>query len=545
MSQMLRSSGVIGLATFASRLLGLVREQAYAHFMGDGPVASAFKLAFQVPNLFRRLLGEGALTAAFIPIFKDKEKTAGEAEMWRSANAVISGLVVATLALVGVVVLGLTLLLTLSAVRTTPAGTPVYPPFPIPILHEDTRLMLRLLRWMFPYVLLVCLAALGMGMLNARGHFFIPAMGATMLNVVMIATVLLVAPRFGATLETQIFALAVGVLVAGGAQFLFQVPTLWKEGFRYRWISPWRDETVREVVRKMAPAALGVAAFQINVLLIQGLAFWVDRWVVASFDYAVRLLEFPQGIVGASLATYLLPTLAGLAAEKRYGEFCANLREGLSHLLFINLLAAALLLVLAEPIVRLLFERGEFQAGATRRAALALACLAPSLVAYSTVNVLARAFYALGDTQTPMKVSVVCLGVNLAFAAILLGPLRQGGLGLANTLSSALNAWLLLHALRRKLSRLQLGQLRKQVLPLLGLTALAASTAFMCLRVWEGRLGHADLASRLGAVFVPMLAASVVYWGLALVCRVPQAQAIGTALYHRFRAGAEPPERTG
>ena len=162
MSQMLKSSGAMGAATLASRLLGLVREQVYARFMGDTAEASAFKLAFQVPNLFRRLLGEGALTAAFIPIFKAKEKTEGEAAMWRAANAVLSGLVIVVAGIVALAALAVTVVLEVTKVHYTQAGVPVFPSSPIPFLQSDTRLMLELLRLMFPYLLLVCLAALCM-----------------------------------------------------------------------------------------------------------------------------------------------------------------------------------------------------------------------------------------------------------------------------------------------------------------------------------------------------------------------------------------------
>ncbi len=394
---MLKSSSAMAAATLTSRLLGMVREMVYARFMGDGWVAGAFQFAFTIPNLFRRLLGEGALTAAFIPIFKEKEKTHGEIEMWRAANAVISGLVVAASVVVALVMLGLSLVLAAHQ------------------FDVQTELMLRLLRVMFPYMLLVCVAAAFMGMLNARGHFFIPAMGATMLNIVMIASVVWLAPRLGLEypngerLPHQIFALAIGVLAAGVAQAAFQMPTLWRDGFRYRWVSPWRDETVRRVIYKMIPGTIGVAAFQINVTLVLAIAFWVNPQIVASFNYAVRLMELPQGMFGISLATYLLPTLAGLAAEKNYTEFRATLRHGLGTLFFLNLIAAILLVVLAEPIVRLIFEHGKFNDASTARAAFALMCLAPGLVAFSTVNILARAFYALGDTQTPMKVSIACL----------------------------------------------------------------------------------------------------------------------------------------
>ncbi|HNQ88157.1 MAG TPA: murein biosynthesis integral membrane protein MurJ [Verrucomicrobiota bacterium] len=537
---MLKSSGAMGAATLASRLLGLVREQAYAHFMGDTVVASAFKLAYQAPNLFRRLLGEGALTAAFIPIFKQKEKTEGAAAMWSAANAVFCGLTLFCSAVCALAMLVITGVLAASSIGFSRDGMPVFPPFPIPILHEDTVLMLRLLRSMFPYVLLVCTAALCMGILNARGHFFIPALGAGLLNVVMILSVVWVAPRWGLTLESQVFALAAGVVVAGGAQLLFQWPILHREGFRLRWVTPWRNPTVREVIRKMVPAAVGVAAFQINVLVIQCVAFWIDRNVVASFDYAVRLMEFPQGVVGISLATYLLPTLSGLAAEKRYPEFRSTLRESLGYLVFINLLASALLLALAEPMVRLLFERGAFTEASTHRTALALAGLAPGLVAFSTVNLVARAFYALGDTHTPMKISVVCLGLNLVFSLWLIGPFRQAGLGAANSLSALFNVWLLTRALRRKLSRLDLRPLVPVVISLVAGAIVAGLAAWGTALLWQRTVGHAHLGSKLGEVFVPMAVASAVYWALAHWLRVPQAAEVSRLLLSRFRRTPPP-----
>src|SRR6185312_14724991 len=229
MSKMLKSSGAMALATLISRLLGMVREMVYYGFMGVGWVNDAFQMAFTIPNLFRRLLGEGALTAAFIPIFKEKEKLEGEKEMWRASNAVISGLIVAASIVIAIVLVAVSVALTAHQ------------------FDGKTELMLRLLRIMFPYMLLVCLAACFMGMLNARGHFFIPAMGAAMLNVVMISSVIWLAPRFATDLPKderlphQIFALAIGVLAAGVAQAAFQLPALYKDGFRYRLAAPFRD----------------------------------------------------------------------------------------------------------------------------------------------------------------------------------------------------------------------------------------------------------------------------------------------------------------
>jgi len=518
MSEMLKSSGALGVATLTSRVLGMVREMVYARFMGDGWVAGAFMLAFTIPNLFRRLLGEGALSAAFIPIFKEKEKQEGDIEMWKAANAVISGLILAGSILIVLVVAGVSVALAVGHYKT------------------ETTLMLRLLRVMFPYLLPVCLAAIYIGMLNARGHFFIPAMGATMLNVVMIASVFFLAPRMGHTLDTQIFGLAIGVLIAGLAQAAFQSPSLRREGYRFHWVNPYGNETVRRVVLQMIPGAIGVAAFQINVLLTQSCAFWADPAIVASFNYAVRLMELPQGVFGISLATYLLPTLSGFVAEKRMDAYRDTLRHGIGHLMLVNLLAAILLLVLAEPVVRLLFERGKFTAASTERAAGALACLAPGLVAFSMVNILARAFYALGDTKTPMKASVVSLGINLLLVAALVIPFRQQGLSIANTISATINFSLLFTALNKKLGGFDLGNLPRQFSQLLLIAAATASIAWGASQLWEWRLGHGSLLQKIGAVFVPAIPAAAIYFALAVWLKIGSAAEILELAFRKFRS---------
>ncbi len=274
----------------------------------------------------------------------------------------------------------------------------------------------------------------------------------------------------------------------------------------------------------MIPGTIGVAAFQINVTLVLAIAFWVNPQIVASFNYAVRLMELPQGMFGISLATYLLPTLSSLAAEKNYSEFRGTLRHGLGTLLFLNLIAAVLLVVLAQPIVRLIFEHGKFTADSTDRAALALMCLAPGLVAFSSVNILARAFFALGDTQTPMKISIVCLVLNFILAAILVGPLKQGGLGIANTVTSACNVGLLAFALRKKLEKLEMEPLRKSLLLLIWAGILAGIVALMTWNFWENSLGHATIALKIGAVFVPAGVASLIYWLVAMAFKIPAAK---------------------
>ncbi len=507
-------------ATLISRILGLCREVVYAHFMGNTWVAGAFLLAYQIPNLFRRLLGEGALTAAFIPVFKEKEQVEGETAMWHTANAVVSGLIVTASLVVALAILVVSGLLWIGD------------------FEAKTRLMFELLRIMLPYMVLVCFAAVCMGMLNARGHFFVPALGAAMLNLVMIASALWWAPRVSGGLPRQIFALAYGVLLAGVAQAVFQMPSLVRNGWHYFWVRPWRDPAVMEVVRRMIPTVLGAAAFQLNIVITQGFAFFVGASIVASFQYAVRLMELPQGLFGVSMATYLLPTLSGLAADRKFDEFRRTLLSGLSHLLVVNVLAAALLVSLARPIVRLLFEGGLFRASATESVSWALLFLGPGLVAYSGTSILARAFYALGDTRIPMQVSVFCLAVNTVLSVGLAMSMHAAGLALANTITSWINVALLAYALRRRLKGMDFGTLAREGALIMGIaTAVGLGTWFL-MNAWEAMAGTRGLAARTGAVFVPAIAGAAVYFGALWALGVPACRELLGLL--RVRRGGRP-----
>jgi putative peptidoglycan lipid II flippase len=362
-----------------------------------------------------------------------------------------------------------------------------------------------------------------------------------MLNVVMIAVVVLLAPRWGKALETQVFALAWGVLLAGVAQVLYQWPTLKREGFAYTWVNPWSDPTVRTVVARMIPGMIGVAAFQINMLSTQGIAWVVDKELNAAYNYAVRLMELPQGVFGISLATFLLPTLSGLAAEKKFPEFRSTVGQGLGYLAFTNVIAATLLFVLAEPIVRLLFQHGvKFTALSTIETSRVLLGLVPGLVAFSFVNILARAFYALNDTRTPMLISSVCLVLNILLAAFLIPTFKQLGMGVANTLSALVNVAFLFYALRRKLKFLDLTVLRQTTLPLLGAAALGGVLAWVTAHEWAARIGHDRTWQRLGEVFIPMSLGGGAYVGVLLLARNPQARDIVDLVTQKFRNRSKP-----
>lgn len=499
----------MGLATLASRVLGLVREIVFAAFLGQTLVASAFYFAFTIPNLFRRLLGEGALTAAFIPVFSEKLTKEGQAAAHRAANLIASSLFVVCVAI------------TLAAVTLLGLGGLVTQ------VSEKTRLILSLTQWMMPYMIFVCMAALSMAILNTRGHFFVPAFSPVLLNVVMIGSVFLFCPLFGGSLERQIYGLVVGVLLGGLLQWFYQFPLLWKDGFHYQWNFQPRDPIVKKVAVLMLPSVLGVAVFQVNVITSGALAFFVGDYVRAALNYADRLMELPMGIFGVSVATYALPTLSALVAQDKMEDFKKSLGDALRLLWFVTIPAAVGLMVLAEPIVRLLFERGKFDTEATRHASFALIFLAPGLVAYSTVNVVARAFYAMQDTKTPMKIGVMAMVVNVFLAFALMWPFKklggaEGGLALANSLSSALNAFALLVALRGRLGAIDGRQLLESAGRVVSASAVMGVVSWL---TWWRLSGHMDghgFRTNVVMAIVPVILGVVAFVGTAFVLRAPE-----------------------
>jgi putative peptidoglycan lipid II flippase len=429
-----RAAAVVGAATLASRVLGFLRDLAVAQVFGAGPATDAFFVAFRLPNLLRRLVAEGALSPAYIPVFTEYLTTRPRAELLRMFRAVSGGtaLVLAGLTLAGVV--GAPLL-----VRVMAPGF-----FADPVTGYLT---VRLTRIMFPYLFFVGLAALAMGMLNAQRHFVTPALAPIMLNLAMIGAVFGVAPY----LREPVFGLAVGVLVGGLGQFLIQVPSLARRGLL---IAPTLDRhhpAVRRIVHLMTPVALGQSATQLNILVDTIIASFLIGGSVSYLYYADRLVEFPLGVFGIAIATAVLPTLSEQAATGDPAALRATQSFALRLAAFVSLPAGVGLLVLREPLVRVLYQRGEFGSVATAQTAWALGFYALGLVGFGSVKIGAQAFYALGDTRTPVKVAVGAMALNSVLAVALAFPLRHGGLALATACSATANSLALAWLLRRRL----------------------------------------------------------------------------------------------
>jgi putative peptidoglycan lipid II flippase len=426
--------GSIGAATLASRVLGYVRDMVVAHTFGAGPVTDAFLVAFRIPNLLRRLLAEGALSTAVIPVFTETLTQGGPGAFSRLTRAAAGAAIV-----VLCVVSALGVLLARPVVAVMAPGW-----------RADSALFdlaVSLTRVMFPYLVLVGLAALAMGALNAHHRFFTAALGPAVLNVAMIAAVLGLA---GYT-TPPIMALAVGVLVGGLGQLLVQLPELRRLGVPLVPSGDWRHPGVARIAHRLWPAVFALAAVQITVVVNTLLASLLPAGTVSYLYYADRVMEFPLGIFGIALATAALPSMSRQAARREFAALRATLEWALRMSAFVAVPATVGLLVLGGPIVRVLFQRGEFTAADGVLTAQALAGYAVGLPAFSATRIAAQTFYALGDTRTPVLIGFVSVAVNVLLALLLMWPLQHVGLALASSLSSYVNVLGLCWRLRRRL----------------------------------------------------------------------------------------------
>ena len=437
-SHLARSAGVIGLATLASRLLGLVRDQILAYFFGARNAMDAFNVAFRIPNLLRDLFAEGAMSAAFVPTFTRRLTQGGRDEAWRLGNHVVNTLILVTAV---VVVLGMLFARPLVQLM---AGDYAQVPGKLDLTVSLTRVMM-------PFLTFVAVAAAFMGMLNSLRRFFVPAFAPTMFNVGTIVGVLALLPLLLAWGVQPIFAAAIATLLGGGLQAAFQWPALRREGYRYRVGLDRHDPGLREILALMGPGVLGLAAVQINVFVNTWLATGQGTGAVSWLNYAFRLMYMPIGIFGLSIATAALPAMSRHAEREDKEAMRRTFSSGLRMILMLNVPATAGLIALASPTVDLLFCRGEFTAADTAATAAAVICYAPGLIGYSTVKLAVPTFYTLRESRTPVVVSAVTVGINIVLNLLLVRAMGYGGLALGTAIAAIFNAAALLWLLRARL----------------------------------------------------------------------------------------------
>lgn len=489
----LRAAGAMGAATFISRILGLVREQVFAYFFGASNATDAFQVAFRIPNLLRDLFAEGAMSAALVPTFTRARIEEGEARAWRLAGLVFRVLFIAVsiISLLGIFFAPQLVSLYAGSFRE---------------ISGKFELTVRMTRTLFPFFPLVALAAAYMGILNACGRFFLPAFSSALFNLASVvsglcATYFLTSTEVGRGLGLEpIEGMAWGVVLGGGVQAFAQLPTLYRVGYRYprhmnslagtpsvSWPRWYQDAHLRKMLALMLPGTLGLAATQINLLVNTVLATSQGPGAVSYLSYAFRLMQFPIGVFGASLAAATLPRVSRLWVSKDIRGIDRSMTAALRQVFAVNLPASAGLAFLAEPIIDLIYQYGRFDAASSKATAQVLMVYALGLTAYSSVKVLVPAFYAMGDTRVPVISSTLSVALTLALNLALVPTLGVLGLPLGTSVAAFFNAVYLWVSLRKSL---QQGGGTLTFLPLLRVFSVQLGLALMmgglCRLSWLG-----------------------------------------------------------
>ena len=478
-----KSAGLIGAATLASRVLGLVRDAVQGYFFGTGLENDAFVVATRIPTLLRDLFAEGAMSAAFVPTVSRYLKQQGKAAAWRLGSQVVNGLLLVTGVLV---VLGIVFAQPL--VARYAEGYAAYP--------GKLELTISLTRINMPFLLLVAVAAAYMGMLNALRRFFVPAMSPALFNVIFIGCTVILVPIFRRLEINPVMALSAGMLLGGVGQIVAQWPLLRREGYRHEWVLNFRDPSLREVLILMGPGMLGVAAAQINLFVNTSLAT-SQAAAVSALQYAFRLMYMPIGIFGVSVATAAIPDLARHAADEAHHEMRTTLSWGLRLMLMLSVPATVGLMVLAPSVVELLYQRGNFNATSTLLTAQALLFYAPGIIGYSIVKIAAPSFYSLKDAKTPVIVGVISVLTNVVLNLTLNSVMGLRGLALGTAIAANVNAVLLLVLLSRRIGGIDAARVTRAFLK------ISIASVVMGVVAYYADLGlHALLPGSVGGMLI-------------------------------------------
>ena len=429
-----KAAGIVGAATMVSRVLGVIRDMVIAAFFGASWTTDAFWVAFRIPNMLRRLLGEGSLTVSFVPVFTEylQKKTKPEAlELADNAFTILSVILAAVSAL-GIALSPVIVGLIAPGFMANP---------------EQYQLAVFLNRLMFPYIFFIALVALCMGILNSFRHFTSPALSPVMLNIAMITAALALHDAF----VQPITALAAGVLAGGVLQLAMQWPALRKFGVSFHFRFNLRHPGIRQIGALMLPAILGAGVGTINVFVGTVLASLLPGGSVTYLFYADRIMEFPLGIFAIAIGTAALPSFSAHAAAGKTEELKSGISFSLRLMLFLTIPSMVALMALHLPIISVLFQRGAFDAQAAVYTGQALFCYALGLWAYSVLRVFVSAFYSLKDSKWPLKAGIITLVVNVVFSLTLMYPLRHNGIALAGSISAAVNVGVLAFVLRNKI----------------------------------------------------------------------------------------------
>ena len=505
-AKLLKAAGIIGALTLVSRILGMTRDILSAKGFGTTWQWDAFIYAFMLPNFMRRLVGEGALTSAFIPVYTDIREKKGEEAAFQFANVIYTLLFWGLLGFL-VVVAGALFLLQ-----------------KIPSLPPVVHLTCELLQIFFPYLFFIALCALAGGILNCHQRFFSPALNPIILDIVWIFAVLWVSKLTDLPPEKRVFWLSVWIFASGAMQLGIQIPSLLHTGYKPRFEFDFSHPGLRQVAKLILPAILGFAVMQLNILVDTTMAFWIGAGANSSLWYGNRLMQFPLGVFAIAMGTALLPAISHHTARNEIEEAKKSLSFALRSIFFIILPSTVGLIVLRTPIVRLLFERGEFDAASTARTAFVVLCYTIGLFAYSGQKLVVTGFYSLQDTRTPMKVGAVTLILNIVLNLLLMGPLKEGGLALATSMAGIVNFVSLLYLYHRRISGFPVKELISSSLKILAASLVMGGFAWQFYQWIDSHMGWGVTMRLLVGVLGSVALSLPIYVGFCFLLRVPEIQ---------------------
>lgn len=468
-----RSAGRVASGTMISRLLGFVREMVAAYLLGAGVYADAFYAAFQIPNLFRRILGEGSMSASFIPVLSEYLHTKSKEETQELINVVNTVLI---LVLSVLTVLGM-----------------VFAPEIVNLMRhgfisdpEKFELTITLTRYLFPFLFFICLAALGMGILNTLNSFFIPSLAPASLSVAEIAFILGIAPLLSP--ESQIKGLAFSVIAGGVGHFLIQLPRIKKLGWFPKFSINFRHPGLRKIGLLMLPSIIGMSVDQINAFVDSIVASYLELGSITAIYYSNRVMQMPLAIFGLALSSVALPLMSKAAAQKDIAGMKETLNFSIRFIIFILVPCAAGLMVIGLPIIQVLFQRGNWDAHASALTNTALFYFSLGLPAYAIVKVLASAFYSLQERKAPVMIAVAAMVINAVLCVTLMGPLRVGGIALASAIASYFNAAALAIVLRKRIGLIGLKKILATVFKtLVGAAAMSVVSYAIAFAAFPGK----------------------------------------------------------
>lgn len=508
-----KAAGIIMVAMIASRVIGYVRDVVISAQFGQNSLTDAYNAAFSVPDFLYYLLVGGALSSAFIPVFSSYIATDKEEDGWIVASTIFN--IVMILMFIGII-FGL-----------------IYTPFLVKLLvpgfNPDTfGLTVVLTRVMFAQTFFMALNGISMGILNSYKHFLAPALGSVVYNVGIIVVGVILSPYIG------IMGFSIGVVVGAALNFAVQFPALRKIGLKYRPIINLRHPGVKKIGILILPVLIGLSVTHFNLFVNQNLASGLPEGYLTALRMAQRLMQLPIGIFAIAVAIAMFPTLTGQAAKKEITEFKKTVSLGIRTIIFITLPAAAGLIALKTPLVRVLYQQGKFTSENTEATAYALLFYCLGLFAYAALQFLNRVFYALQDTLTPVVVGLLTVAVNIGLNFLLIKPLYHGGLALAYSIAGIVNMLLLLYVLKLKLGTMDGRKIFTSFLKILGISTIMGVAVYWGSSITEGFVNVGTKVGQITQVTVGVSVGVLVYTTLALLIKMEEAQMAKGIMMRRF-----------